>query len=1082
MTTQVQSKQRPAWNLATLWRRLTEPAAAIREPERRRRVRLLSSLLLVLILLGVLGIVLTPLDTRPALEPTKDALFYNAVIAVIVLAIAYSLSRTTRYTLAAALTVSAVFGSIFVSADIGTAGIYLHYLILGVVIGSLFFSWRGTALVLIATFVGTILLSVFASTLSWWDSVDALYLVVGVGLLLVVSAAVRERDLEQIEQQSRALSASEMRFRLILDSAGEGILGLDLEGKHTFVNPAAARMLGYAVEELVGKPGHLAWHHTKADGTLYLQDACPIYAAFKDGTVHRGDDEIFWRKDGASFPVEYTSTPIREGDQIVGAVATFRDITERKQAEDALRQSRDELETRVAERTAELTRANAQLQIELTERKQAEERICRESARAEALARVAARLNAQLDLDAVLNAVCEETVRALNVPAASLNLYDERRKCLYLAAGNGLPPAYRERHRSAPRALYDAYAQRSGPIIVIPDAQRVPDLPDAELYAALDIRTIVVASMLREGQLVGSLNIFTFGKVRHLTDDELALLKGFADQAAQAITNARLFAASQQRAAEMTALRETALDLVSHLETKPLLETIIRRATDLLGATGGVIYQWEEPAQQLRCTISHALSRDYTNVTLKPGEGMAGRVYQTGQPLVVNDYAHWEGRAAHLRDIPSRAVICAPILWQGQVIGTINVNDESGARAFDDRDVRLLSLFANQAATAIENARLYAAVQQELAEREQAEEKLGATVTELEQHNREITLLNEMGDLLQTCRTVEEASAVVAQFAQKLFPKQSGALCLIAASRNLVEAIATWGAAPPQERVFTPDDCWALRRGQTHRVTDPHSGLLCRHVSQSFGSAQDAPFGSAQAEPLSADYMCVPMMAQGETLGVLHLQSGKPSPSQTQEERETLGASQQQLAVTLAEHVALALANLKLRETLRQQAIRDPLTGLFNRRYMEETLERELRRAERRQAPLGVIMFDLDHFKKFNDTFGHAAGDIVLREIGAFLHTRVRVEDIACRYGGEEFVVILPDASLEDTLKRAEQLRVGIKGLNVRYHDQALGAVAVSLGVAVLPEHGSTTEAILKAADAALYRAKREGRDRVVVA
>jgi diguanylate cyclase (GGDEF)-like protein len=224
------------------------------------------------------------------------------------------------------------------------------------------------------------------------------------------------------------------------------------------------------------------------------------------------------------------------------------------------------------------------------------------------------------------------------------------------------------------------------------------------------------------------------------------------------------------------------------------------------------------------------------------------------------------------------------------------------------------------------------------------------------------------------------------------------------------------------------------------------------------------------------------MMAQGETLGVLHLQSGKPSPSQTQEERETLAASQQQLAVTLAEHVALALANLKLRETLRQQAIRDPLTGLFNRRYMEETLERELRRAERRQAPLGVIMFDLDHFKKFNDTFGHAAGDIVLREIGAFLHTRVRVEDIACRYGGEEFVVILPDASLEDTLKRAEQLRVGIKGLNVRYHDQALGAVAVSLGVAVLPEHGSTTEAILKAADAALYRAKREGRDRVVVA
>jgi diguanylate cyclase (GGDEF)-like protein len=224
------------------------------------------------------------------------------------------------------------------------------------------------------------------------------------------------------------------------------------------------------------------------------------------------------------------------------------------------------------------------------------------------------------------------------------------------------------------------------------------------------------------------------------------------------------------------------------------------------------------------------------------------------------------------------------------------------------------------------------------------------------------------------------------------------------------------------------------------------------------------------------------MMAHGETLGILHLQSAKPGPNQTTDEQAAILASQQQLAVTLAEHIALALANLKLREALHSQAIRDPLTGLFNRRYMEETLERELRRAERRRAPLGIILFDLDHFKKFNDTFGHAAGDVVLREIGAFLQTRVRAEDIACRYGGEEFLIILPEAALEDTLKRAEQLRVGIKGLNVRYHDRALGAVAVSLGVAILSEHGSTAEAILKAADAALYRAKREGRDRVVVA
>ncbi len=350
--------------------------------------------------------------------------------------------------------------------------------------------------------------------------------------------------------------------------------------------------------------------------------------------------------------------------------------------------------------------------------------------------------------------------------------------------------------------------------------------------------------------------------------------------------------------------------------------------------------------------------------------------------------------------------------------------------------------------------------------RKQAEEKLAATVAELEQRNHETTLLNEMGDLLQTCHTVEEARAVVSQFAQKLFPNLSGALCLIAPSRNLVDAITTWGEFPLQDRIFTPDDCWALRRGRTHWVTDPGSGLLCRHVSP----------------PLPASWLCVPMMAQGETLGILHLRSGQPAVSQTREEQAAVMASQQLLAVAMTEQIALALANLKMQESLHRQAIRDPLTGLFNRRYLEETLERELRRAERRKASLGIIMFDLDHFKKFNDAFGHPAGDVVLREIGAFLQTRVRVEDIACRYGGEEFLVILPEISLKDTLKRAEQFRKGIKQLHVRYHDQALGAVTVSLGVAVFPDHGSTTEAIVRGVDAALYRAKQEGRDRVVSA
>ncbi len=182
-----------------------------------------------------------------------------------------------------------------------------------------------------------------------------------------------------------------------------------------------------------------------------------------------------------------------------------------------------------------------------------------------------------------------------------------------------------------------------------------------------------------------------------------------------------------------------------------------------------------------------------------------------------------------------------------------------------------------------------------------------------------------------------------------------------------------------------------------------------------------------------------------------------------------------------AGQIALSLAKLRLRETLRLQSIRDPLTGLFNRRYMEESLARELRRAARNQRSLGAIMLDLDHFKRFNDTFDHEAGDALLRELGDFLRTRTRCEDIACRYGGEEFALILPEASVEVTRQRAERLRTEFKHLNVEHRGQSLGTVTLPLGIAVFPEHGTSVEDILWAADRALYRAKEEGRDRVVI-
>jgi diguanylate cyclase (GGDEF)-like protein len=184
----------------------------------------------------------------------------------------------------------------------------------------------------------------------------------------------------------------------------------------------------------------------------------------------------------------------------------------------------------------------------------------------------------------------------------------------------------------------------------------------------------------------------------------------------------------------------------------------------------------------------------------------------------------------------------------------------------------------------------------------------------------------------------------------------------------------------------------------------------------------------------------------------------------------------------VAEQFALALANVRLRETLRGQSIRDPLTGLFNRRYMEETLDRELSRAERGRRALSVVLLDIDRFKHFNDTFGHEAGDTVLASLGALLRSVSRASDVACRYGGEEFALILPEASLQDARRRAEEIQDAIRGLRVSHGGRPLEGVRCSMGVAAFPEHGEAGGALLRAADAALYRAKREGRDQVVLA
>jgi len=338
-----------------------------------------------------------------------------------------------------------------------------------------------------------------------------------------------------------------------------------------------------------------------------------------------------------------------------------------------------------------------------------------------------------------------------------------------------------------------------------------------------------------------------------------------------------------------------------------------------------------------------------------------------------------------------------------------------------------------------------------------ANEELSSLVVQLQNHDREMRLINRMNDLLQACKSQEEAFHVISLAVGDLFTGQSGGLAILHDSGHFLETHASWGNEPIMQSIFQLDDCWAIRRGQAHEVADPLNNVICRHFIR----------------PPKSGYLCLPLVVQGEMLGLLSVEIPAGINS------DNLHHWRQQVT-TVGEGIKLSLSNLKLREIMREQANHDLLTGLFNRRYLNDTLQRELNHARRECKKTSIAMLDIDHFKQLNDTYGHEAGDLILRELGRVLRENVRKSDIACRFGGEEFVLILLDSSLESACHHLEKINTLVKEMQVHYGEQLLGSMTLSVGIIEASQHEMTADELLRAADSALYAAKRAGRDRIV--
>ena len=329
---------------------------------------------------------------------------------------------------------------------------------------------------------------------------------------------------------------------------------------------------------------------------------------------------------------------------------------------------------------------------------------------------------------------------------------------------------------------------------------------------------------------------------------------------------------------------------------------------------------------------------------------------------------------------------------------------------------------------------------------------------EAERRNQQLAALSDMADELHAAADRDETYRIIQHHGARLISGLPVALFVYNHSRDQLRRVAAWGDGIDglSQEIFAPADCWSIRKGKA-QLNHPDRSVQCAHLIDRDTAA-----------------LCVPITARGQTVGLLCV--GDAPLDGVEDDGEI-----RRTAVTLSEQVALALVNLDLRERLENQALRDTLTNLYNRRYLDEASDRELNRAERLGAPLSILAIDIDHFKRFNDQHGHAAGDEVLKRVSQHLVDGSRATDLVCRLGGEELLIMLPDTDLDGAVEIADKLRADISHLRIRWHSGDLPPVTISIGVASYPSHARKFSVMQSLADEALYQAKQDGRDCVRV-
>lgn len=345
---------------------------------------------------------------------------------------------------------------------------------------------------------------------------------------------------------------------------------------------------------------------------------------------------------------------------------------------------------------------------------------------------------------------------------------------------------------------------------------------------------------------------------------------------------------------------------------------------------------------------------------------------------------------------------------------------------------------------------------------EDAEEQSHLALQREESRKHEEEMLSQLNHWLHSCKKLSELKSIVESFLLRLLPNSQGALYIYNNSRDVLVPTCSWNLDEAGSEIKA-DDCWGLRQGRAYHYGMQGLRFACDHTGDEFKHDENS------------EYYCIPILAHGDTAGMLHVRPCEKVRSETH-----LGERSFKIACKCAEQISLAIANVKLSQELKDQSTKDPLTGLFNRRYFAERCSREITRTQQGSVTSSLLYLDLDHFKRFNDNFGHDAGDIVLKGFARLMTDHFRGSDVVSRLGGEEFAVLLPNASREIAVERAEELLPKVQMMEIRYGNEILPSITTSIGAIEFPNDGSCLEDIFKSADTALYAAKKAGRNQVL--